>query len=349
MDTMSAPRLLIVKLSSLGDILHVLPTVHALRTQMGAAGVDWAVQPEYAPLVQCFADVDRIIPVPRHGLAGVWRETLSAIRRDPYEMAVDLHGLFKSAWVARAARARRRIGPSYARELSWLAYGERAGRRDRTRHAVEQAMDVLDYLGLARPATPAVPLRYPRAALPPAPLRIAFAPVSRWPTKNWPAEHFGRLAQRLGERGARILVLGASADQAVGETICRLAPGIAENHCGRHALPELFGVLEQCDLLVASDTGPVHMAAALGRPCLVLFGPTRPDWTGPYGPGHRILMHHLPCQPCLSRRCRRGDHACLAELTPDEVFAAACGQLERRTARQPRPVAEGGAAWAVSS
>ena len=345
---MSAPRILIVKLSSLGDILHVLPTVHALRAQLGAVGVDWAVQTEYVPLVRCFADVDRIISVPRHGLAGVWRETLDAIRRERYEMAIDLHGLFKSAWVTRAARARRRIGPSYARELSWLAYSERAGRRDRTRHAVEQAMDVLDHLGLARPGTPAVPLRYPRTALPPAPLRVALAPVSRWPTKNWPAEHFGQLARLLGTRGARVLVLGATADQAAGETICRLAPGIAENHCGRHTIPELFGVLEQCDLLVAVDTGPVHMAAALGRPCLVLFGPTRPEWTGPYGPGHRVLTRRLPCQPCLSRRCRRGDHACLAEMTPDEVFAAAEEQLARRPVRRPAEQ-EGGAAWAVSS
>jgi ADP-heptose:LPS heptosyltransferase len=358
---MSAPRLLIVKLSSLGDILHVLPTVHALRTGLGAAAVDWACQPEYVPLVQCFADVDRTIPVPRHGLAGVWRGTLAGIRRESYDMAIDLHGLFKSAWVARAARARRLIGPSYARELSWLAYGERAGRRDRSRHAAEQAMDVLDHLGLPRPASPAVPLRYPRANLPPAPLRIAFAPVSRWPTKNWPAEHFGQLARLLGGRGARVLVLGAPADHAVGEAICRLAPETAENHCGRHTIPELFGVLEQCDLLVANDTGPVHMAAALGRPCLVLFGPTRPGWTGPYGPGHQILSRGLPCQPCLARRCRRGDHACLAGLTPNDVFAAACAQLEGRPAACTQPVAqparppapapapEGGAAWAVSS
>jgi len=360
---MSAPRLLIVKLSSLGDILHVLPTVHALRTGLGAGVVDWACQPEYVPLVQCFADVDRIIPVPRHGLARVWRATLADIRRDTYDMVIDLHGLFKSAWVTRAARAPRRIAPSYARELSWLAYNERAGRLDRTRHAAEQAMDVLDHLGLPRPATPAVPLRHPRTELPPAPLRIAFAPVSRWPTKNWPAGHFGELARLLGEKGARILVLGSQAALPVGETIRRMAPEHTENHCGSHTLPELFGVLEQCDLLIANDTGPVHMAAALGRPCLVLFGPTRPGWTGPYGPGHRVLTRDLPCQPCLSRHCRRGDHACLAGLTPDEVFTAACAQLGggctkaplQATATDAAPQAapagksQGGTLWAVSS
>jgi heptosyltransferase I len=340
---MFPPRLLIVKLSSLGDILHVLPTAHALRAQLGAV-VDWAVHPEYVPLVRCFADVDQIIPVPRHGLAGVWRQTWAALRRQEYDIIIDMHGLFKSAWVTRAARGKRRIGPSYAREFSWLAYSERAGRFDRRRHAVEQAMDVLDHLGLARPASPAAPLRFPRVDLSAAPLRIALAPVSRWPTKNWPAGHYGRLAQRLAhELGAKILVLGVSADRPAGEAICSLEPEHAENLCGRHAIPELFGVLDQCDLLVANDTGPVHMAAALGRPCLVLFGPTRPDWTGPYGPGHRVLMHDLPCQPCLSRRCRRGDNACLSEMTPDEVFTAAREQLERNRERQPA-AAEGGAA-----
>ena len=222
MGVMSPPRLLIVKLSSLGDILHVLPTVHALREQLGAV-IDWAVQPEYVPLVRCFPDVDTIIPVPRRGLAGTWRQTLSALRRREYEMVIDLHGLFKSAWVARAARTRRRIGPSYAREGSRLVYTERAGRLDRTRHAAEQAMDVLDYLGLRRPASPAVPLCHPDVALPTAPLRIALAPVSRWRTKDWPAAHYGRLAQRLArELGAWVGVLGAKGDTAVGEAVCRL-------------------------------------------------------------------------------------------------------------------------------
>jgi ADP-heptose:LPS heptosyltransferase len=92
-------------------------------------------------------------------------------------------------------------------------------------------------------------------------------------------------------------------------------------------LPELFGVLSQCDLLVANDSGPVHMAAALGRPCLVLFGPTRPEWTGPYGTGHRVLRRALPCQPCLSRRCRLGDKPCLTGLEPEEVCVAAEAML----------------------
>ncbi len=338
---MPQPRILIVKLSSLGDILHVLPTVQAMHDQLGAR-VDWAVQPEYEALVRCFACVDRVVAVPRHGRLRAARATLRELRRSEYDLVVDLQGLFKSACVSRAARAPRRIGPSYAREGSWLAYSERAGRMNRTRHAVEQAMDVLDHLGLQRPAFPAGEIRHPAVALPPARRRIALAPVSRWPTKNWPAAHFGVLAQRLArEPGTRLIVLGGAADHAVGEAIAGRAPGRIDNLCGRLSIPELFGALKPCDLLIANDTGPVHAAAALGRPCLVLFGPTQPEWTGPYGRGHRVLTRNLPCQPCLSRRCRRGDHACLAGLSPDEVEAAARGLLGLAGGDGPR-AGEGG-------
>lgn len=318
---MSVPRILIVKLSSLGDILHALPVVHALREQLGAE-IDWAVQPEYAALVGCFTDVARTIPVPRRRW---WRglpRTLAGLRATRYDLVIDLQGIFKSACVARLARAGRRVGPSRAREGAWLFYHSRPRRPQGGRHAVEQALDVLEHLGLRRPERPAVALRYPAVALPGGRPRVALLPVSRWETKNWPVAHYAELARRLVARGVTVLVLGGAGDAAAGEAIRAAAPEAVFNLCGRHSLPELFGVLSQCDLLVANDSGPVHMAAALGRPCLVLFGPTRPEWTGPYGAGHRVLQRNLPCQPCLSRRCRVGGKPCLAGLPPEEVFAA---------------------------
>ena len=119
-------RLLVVKLSSLGDILHVLPTVHELRTQLDAE-VDWVVHPEFAPLVRCFADVDNVLSFPRHHVLRDIRAALRELRAREYDLVVDLHGLFKSGLVARLARAKRRIAPSYAREGSSLFFRERAG------------------------------------------------------------------------------------------------------------------------------------------------------------------------------------------------------------------------------
>ncbi len=324
---MSHIRILIVKLSSLGDILHVLPTVQALHDQLDAS-IDWAVQPEYCELVSCFTCVSNTIPVPRHGRLRHLRATLAALRAQPYDMVVDLHGLCKSAWVTRAARAPRRIGPSYARELSWLAYSERSGKPRRQRHHADQALDLLDHLGLVRPATAAVALRYPSVPLPPAQYRLALAPVSRWRTKDWPLTHYQELVRTLATLpGVRLFVVGARADHAVAEKLVAAAPAVTENLCGQLTLPQLFGALNECDLLIANDTGPVHVAAALGRPCLVLFGPTRPELTGPYGPGHRVLTSDVPCRPCMSRRCRRGDHICLQQITPQQVATAACDML----------------------
>lgn len=322
-------KILVVKLSSFGDILHVLPTVQALKEQTGAS-VDWVVHPEFASLVRCFADVDRVLTFPRRHLWKEARGSIARLRETEYDLVVDLHGLFKSGVVARFARARRRIAPSYAREGSALFFGERAGRMNRTRHAVEQAFDTLDYLGLKRPdGVFRARLRPVAVELPAASPLIAFAPVSRWVTKNWPASRFAEVAKAFAAShpGAAILVLGGKGDSAVGEEIASAAPGLVRNLCGKTTIPESLEILSRCDLLIANDTGPVHMAAAVGTRCLVVFGPTRPDWTGPYGPGHRVIMRKLPCQPCLKRQCKRGDLACLMEIAADEVHRAACEML----------------------
>ena len=333
-------RILIVKLSSLGDILHVLPTVHELRAQLGA-DIDWVVHPEFAPLVRCFADVDNVLTVPRHHVLRNLRASLRELRSREYDLVVDLHGLLKSGLVARLARGHRRIAPSYAREGSAFFFRERAGRFNRTRHATEQAFDTLDYLGLKHPdgefRAALRPLEGPpNPAVPDFPIGtriIAFAPVSRWPSKNWPAARYGELAALLLKRepSLRIVIVGGKSDIPVGEAIAAAAAAVGKdrlfNLCGRTSIAESFALLEKCDLLVANDTGPVHMAAAVGTRCLVLFGPTRPDWTGPYGEGHRIIMRDLPCQPCLKHHCPRGDHACLESITAAEV----ADQIEEKT------------------
>lgn len=325
---MSKTRILVVKLSSLGDILHVMPTVQALHEQLGAE-IHWAVQPEYHDLVACLSAVTRIIDIPRHRWWSGMGAAIASLRSERYDLVIDLQGLLKSATTARLARASRRIGPSYAREGAGWLYGERAGPVNRNRHAVDQAMDLLDHLGLHRPSSAAVDLTHPVVTPPqPAP-RVALLPQSRWESKNWPLRHFVRLARLLVDRSdVHIMVLGGKSDSAAGDLIAQTAPERVINACGRYSLPELFSLLEQCDLLVANDTGPVHMAAALGKPCLVLFGPTRAERTGPYGAKHVIMTHEVPCRPCLSRRCCVPGHPCLARITPEAVCVRALEMLK---------------------
>lgn len=337
---MARRRILVVKLSSLGDTLHALPAVAEAAKRLDA-DVDWAVQPAFAPLVGCFACVSRVIPVPRPSDFRGWLRALRALRRGPaYDLVLDLQGLLKSALVARAARAPRRVGPSFAREGSSLFYTETAGPRDRSRHAVEECFDTLRHLGFEPPAEAAFPLRAPDVdpdALAPAlagragPL-VAVAPFSRWETKNWPAASFAEAIRLLAaERDARVFVIGGPGDRAGAEAIVRAAGVPAANLCGDLSLVQSAGLLKRCAALLTNDSGPMHVAAALGVPCVVPFGPTSPDRTGPWGRGHAVLRapDACPLAPCRKRVCPRGDHACLAAVSPRRAVDALLALLDR--------------------
>lgn len=317
-------QILVVKLSSLGDLFHALPTVRALRQGLGAT-VDWVTQTNYVELVRCFSDVRRVIGFSRRGgLAGV-PPFLRELRQERYDLIVDLQGLTKSALVAKAARGARRIGPSYHREISRLFYHEVAGARDKHRHAVEEALDVVRHLGLPPPATPEFPVTFPKQAFAAAVPRIALAPCSRWPTKNWPTERFIAVARALRDQThATFFLVGAPEDRPVCGAIAAALGAGAVDLSGRTTLVELGSVLQEMDLALTVDSGPMHIAAALGVPVLALFGPTDPRRTGPYGARHRILSVSVAdCAICFRARCRRGDLACMERITPDLVIAAA--------------------------
>lgn len=313
-------QVLIVKLSSLGDILHALPAVHAMRKGLDAR-IDWATQSEYAELVGCFPDVERVIPVERRR---PWRggaKTLRRLRAKRYDLVVDLQGLLKSALISGLARGDRRLGPSFHREGSRWFYHAVPALRDRSRHAVEQNLDVLDLLGLPRPEKMIFPVAFPRYELRTGRPRIGLAPVSRWPSKNWPEANFSELADMLHDRyGASIVLLGGASDRELCRRIaerCRVPP---INLCGKLSLPELGGCIENLDLLVSNDSGPVHIAAALDRPCLVFYGPTAPGRTGPWGERHTVLIPKGDCTGCYRRVCRRKHGHCLETLSPGNVM-----------------------------
>jgi len=323
-------RILVVKLSSIGDLFHALPAVHNLKVALGAE-IDWVVNDTYVPLVECFSDVERVIPFSRHHFFKTLPVFWQALRQEQYDLVVDLQGLFKSGLVARMARGERRIGPSYEREGARCFYQEVAGTPDLTRHAVDQALDVVDHLGLAR--EPVVfPTVFPlRSIKGPGP-RIAISPVSRWSTKNWSVERYAELAQRLAASGmaGTLFVLGGEEDNAVCQRIADAAGGCAVNLAGRTSLIETGSVLEQVDLLISNDSGPVHMAVAVDCPTVVLFGPTDDTRTGPYGERNTVVKRSLACQPCYKRSCPRGDHACMTSITVENVMHAVRCRLEKR-------------------
>lgn len=322
------PKILVVRLSSLGDIFHALPTAHNVRAATGGT-LDWVVQEEYADLVRSFEGVRRVIPTRRRAffkhLPDLWR----LVREEQYDWVLDLQGLIKSAVVVGMARGRNKIGPSYHRECSRVFYHRVAGPPDRKRHAVEQCLDVVKALNLPL-LTPTFPVRFPRVAHRAGAVQIALLPVSRWPSKNWPAAHFARLARLLvRDPHVQLSLIGSAADAAVCEEIAHgMDDTRVANLAGRLTLIELGGWLRSVDLLIANDSGPVHMAAAMGTPTLVLFGPTDPARTGPFGDGHRVVRAPEPCRPCYRRECRRQTHACMEDITPEQVARTARDMLK---------------------
>lgn len=324
-------RILIVKLSSFGDILHVLPAAQALYAATGAR-VDWAVHPEFAPVVRLFSFVSGVIEFPRRGTPGSFAKAVRFLRQSRYDMVVDLHGLMKSAIVTMLAKGDRKIGPSYSRECSALFYPERAGRMHRDCHAALQAFDTLDYLGIPRPSSLDVSraLALPSVDAPKGSPLVAVAPVSRWDSKNWPCGNFAKLVSMIRGKypASAVAIIGGKADFETGEKIRLSAPEGVHNMCGSLSIAQSVALLGKCDLLVSNDSGPVHMASAAGTRTVVLFGPTSPGLTGPCGGGHRIVSKNLPCSPCLKQKCPRGTKECLLSVTPEEVFAAIAQTLE---------------------
>jgi len=284
-------RILIVKTSSLGDLFHALPAVHLLKTGLNAE-IDWVVNSGYVPLAKCFTDVDRVIPFPRNSLRANLGSFLSDLRKDRYDLVVDMQGLLKSALIARAARSHKRIGPSFHREFAYLFYDHVAAERNKERHAVDENLDVLRFLEL-----PTEPVNFPVAFPPPvftgqtSPLKVLLSPCSRHAAKNWPVERFAAVGKALHEKnGAMLYISGVPEDADTCKKLMELLPpGSAHNLCGKTSLVDLGGVLQAMALVITVDSGPMHMAAAAGTPTLAIFGPTDPLRVGPYGPQHRIL------------------------------------------------------------
>lgn len=332
-----APRILVIKLSALGDLFHAVPVVHALKRHYGSA-VDWVTQPEYAELVKCHQDVDRVIAYPRRGGAGAWRLFCRELRRERYDLVCDLQGLLKSGLVLRLARGGRKLAPSRPREgAGWFA-DEIPAPTAATPHAMDRLGDTLRHLNV-EPGVPVYPLAFPAASpLPGNRPRLAVAPRSRWPAKDWPLDRFAAVIRAVRERDAAdVVILGGPGDVECGETLLRTA-GVDRvwNLCGKASLLQLGAQLKEVDLLLCNDSGPMHFAAAVGTPVVALFGPTDPSLTGPVGGSHRVLRPEPGPEGYPSHRSYKDpENLFMARLETAPVMDAVWEGL--RTPRDPDP------------
>ena len=308
-------KILLIKPSALGDIVQALPVLTGLKRQWPEAEIDWIVNDSLKEILDGHPCLRRVILYPRKRWNGLHR--LPEIKRwgqklrdEKYDITIDLQGLLRSGLMTWAARSPRRIGLQSAREGSRAFYNEIVA--DNALSAAERYLTCLEHLGIApQPHDFQLAARVPRPVGLEAPY-IVLHPYSQWRTKLWPWRYYQDLIDAMPEH--RFAVVG------LGPWFPLQAPGRLLDMRGKLSISELVAVLDGAQSVLSTDSGPAHIAAALGRPTLVLFGAT--DWhrTKPAGPRVSIHTAGLFCSPCLKRRCWRDSQIeCMSLLEPLQI------------------------------
>ena len=327
------PRFLIVRLSSLGDVIHTMPAVAALRRRYPDARIDWLVNRGYVGLLELMIGLDERIAVDTHGPLGETFSTIAALRRNRYDAVVDLQGLLKSAVLARSAGARETVGfagPQLREPIARPLYSRRVD-ASRAGHVIEQHLDVVATLGVTDRRV-MFPIDVPRTPVADHVLemfgRDDFAlinPGASWPNKRWPPARFGQLAAWLRERrGLRSLIVWGPGEQGMAELVAAESHGAALL-APPTSIPDLFALSHRARLMISGDTGPLHIAGALGTPIVALFGPTLREKNGPWLAADVSVSRADRCSCLYERRCRLGT-PCIEDIALAEVVAA----VERR-------------------
>jgi lipopolysaccharide heptosyltransferase I len=334
------PRILIIRLSAIGDCLHTMPVLCALRDKMPGAFLTWVVEGRSGDLLREHPALDELVIVPRGWLKSprlVWqlRQKLRQLR---FDIAIDVQGLTKSAVAAWLSGAPRRIGMKGVdgREISSWLNNELV--EPQHTHIVDRNIELLKPLGIDVPAPrfglPRTSLEESRAEqiVRTAEVTSGFAiinPGAGWPSKLWPAERFAAVARFLGhDHGLPSLVVWAGAkERAMAESIAAASEGHALM-APPTSLPELVSLARRARLFISSDTGPLHIAAAVGTPCVAMFGPMPAERNGPYGPGH-ITLQNMRLEGNSRSRRTAGPESMLA-ISVDDVVKACSNALRRR-------------------
>jgi heptosyltransferase-1 len=366
-------NILIVKLSAIGDVIHTLPALAALRRRYPDADITWVVEEAAADLLTDHPHLDRVLisrrktwlrDLRRGQIASPLREMrafLRELRSRPYDLVIDFHGLFKSAVIVLVSGGKRKLGYDSMQEGSGLFYNEKIPEA-MEKHAVDRYLDFVRYLEGNCGETPCL-VEAPEFAIAigggdigyrtalqdelsegieaagsrgngtesggrrKAKRRfVAVSPVAFWETKLWEDNKFAELGDRIRqELGIGVILTGGEAGPL--EKIKARMKTVAVNLGGQTTLRELASLYRDASLVITTDSGPMHLAAAVGTPVVALFGPTDPTRTGPYGRGHRIIRYGLSCSPCFRKHCKTP--LCMTKITVEDVFTAVKEILEK--------------------
>jgi len=328
--------ILVVRLGSLGDIIHAIPAAAALRRAYPQAAIDWLVDVRHQELLELVPIVNRRIPINTSSAAsvvGVVRE----LRRARYDAALDLQGLLKSAVLARLSGATRVFGfpPELLRERgARLFYTETAG--EVAPHVIHKNLSMLKAVGIRMPDVE-FPLedRNPGIAAD-ARSRLGLAagerfaiinPGAAWPNKRWPPVYFAEVARALSSRhNLRSLVLWGPGEERLASDVVAASEGTAAVSA-RTTVADLVSLAKAAALMISGDTGPMHIAAAAGTPLIGIFGPTDPQRNGPWSDDDLTVSRYRACACHYQRQCRISGW-CLLDISPREVM----GLVDRRLA-----------------
>ena len=358
-------KILLIKLSAVGDVVHTLPVLNKLRRRYPNAQIDWLVTPAIGELLRHNPAITNVIEFTRDVRPGRWGlgrldavmnylRLAAKLRATRYDLVVDMHGQSRTAVLALATGALARVGfdrprarvwkaserqfPTQtrkhawqgAREGSWLAYTHAIPVPTLEQHAVDRYLNIAPLLGLdGGPADFSFPIpqkanaridamldRYEIAAA----KLVVMAPGTIWETKQWRCEAFAEVARAFLQKGVAVTLIGSKRERAVCDDVAALAPG-AVNLSGETTLSELAALIRRATICVTNDSGPMHLAVALGRPVVSVFGPTDPIWIGPYHRQDAVLQAKIPCAPCYLRQLSRcpNHHMCMEGISAQMV------------------------------
>jgi lipopolysaccharide heptosyltransferase I len=336
-------RIALIKLSSLGDIVHALPVAYRLRSEFPRAYIAWVVEAEHRHLLENYQLIDEVIVLNtrrwRKGIVskpwGEIKDSIKQLRAANFDLVLELQGLIKSGLAAYVTGAKRRLGFSrkYCREpVSACFTNEHVSPNQDEAHIIEQNLALIRHLELST-----TPWKFELSAsesdinyiddflssqgLGPHPKLIGVNPGAGWSTKHWGVEKYAQLGDMLIKQlGQGVILTWGPGEQYLAEEIAkrmRETPLIA---CPTSVL-QLVELIKRCRLFIAGDTGPLHLAGALGVPTVALYGPSDPLRNGPYGEGHAVVYHKLECSGCYKRQCNTLD--CMQSIAVEEVFTAA--------------------------
>jgi len=346
-------NILIVKLSAIGDVIHTLPALNAIRKHYPHASITWLVEEDAAPLVQEHKALDRVLVSKRKRWLKALRSSsflntikeiygfIKALRDTRYDMILDFQALLKSGILIAIARGRRKIGFGKGlehMEHSYIFLNERIPAVGMEIHALSRGMMLLHALGIP---TNEVEYKLPVSdhdrkeidklmelhGINGVKSLIAINPVAKWETKLWPNKKFAELADMLIDQfDIKIVFTGGIKDYSIIQAITSSMKRRAINFAGKTTLTELAALYEKAALVISTDTGPMHLAAAMGTPVVALFGPTAPWRTGPYGKGHQVISAGLECSPCFKRRCETTE--CMYQISMAQILEGVQKVLE---------------------